>query len=223
MSQALIIDTETSNTDAATGHVVEVACILFDLTRVSVRSSYSTLLRAPSNEAFSINGIAPELLVDATEPATAWKAVAALASKADVILAHSAQFDRQWVPAGVVGDKPWSCTQQDWDWPKSSSNSKLSEICIAHKVPIVEAHRALTDCTMIRMLLERCADLGHNLDEMLAAAMVPKPRYVADVPRTMNDTLKQYRFAFDWDRKQWWRKMLPEQAAALPFEVRECA
>ena len=61
IEKILILDTETTGLDANKDEVIEIGCILFDVSFKSVLSQVSFLLPVNNNEAEHVNGISAEV------------------------------------------------------------------------------------------------------------------------------------------------------------------
>lgn len=234
MKTIAIFDVETDSTDAQTGHLLEVGCVLWSVKHRALINAASWLVDCgiQENAALAVNGIAPELLTRGLAPSTVRSFVHSAAAEADALTAWNADFDRQWLPEDI--GKPWFDAMDDLEWPRSSSSRMLVEVALAHGVGVVDAHRALADCLTIARLLERTAEIldAHNGNEAgdpfprwLARALRPKvhvevsdSRFNAD----MNAVYKEH--GFRWapaPAKRWRRKMFAEDARKLPFVVQE--
>lgn len=237
MKPVLILDCETTGLDPAKDFVIEVGAILWSVEHRTSIAMYSSLLDSThANAAEAVNGIPAAILPSAPRPDDVWAEVRALASEADAFLAHNADFDRSFCLPHMPNQraKPWICTCTDIEWPgarraastdphRERPGQSLAALALAHGLGLSHAHRALTDCMTIARLLERCAELGHDIEAMLARGMRPKASFaVADTtydPKR-NELAKQNGFRWDPDRKLWWRRMPIEDAGALPFKVR---
>jgi DNA polymerase III subunit epsilon len=137
------------------------------------------------------------------------------------VLAHNAAFDAKWFGLGPLPaiDKPWICSMDDIEWPLERhlrTAPSVRDLALAYGVPVWAAHRALTDCTYLVQVLERCA----NLEDLLNAAMEPKLLYRANLPYAERHKAKQA--GFRWNepvRGAWSRRLSERQALALAFEV----
>ena len=140
---------------------------------------------------------------------------------ADAVLAHNAAFDAKWFGLGPLPaiDKPWICSMDDIEWPPERhlrTAPSVRDLALAYGVPVWAAHRALTDCTYLVQVLERC----DNLEDLLNAAMEPKLLYRANLPYAERHKAKQA--GFRWNepvRGAWSRRLSTRQAQALAFEV----
>jgi DNA polymerase-3 subunit epsilon len=221
MKRALILDTETSGLDPLSDQVLEVGCILYDLGSATTVTAYSSLLFAESNAAEAINRIPVGALRAAPDPDQVWSEVYYLASEADVILAHRAEFDRSFVPAELGKYPPWVCTKFDMKWPKQTGNGPaLVQLALEHDLGVAYAHRALTDCDLIARLLTRSRELGGDLVEMVRYGMRPKARFQALVSYDDREQAKVAGFAWSPEQKIWARTMAVEDAAKLPFPTK---
>lgn len=212
---ALILDTETQGVDKTRHVAIEVAAMRFDLVRGIPLSSFSTLLRADSNEAESTNGIPVDALVSAPIREVAWKRLANMAADVDVVVAHNAEFDRAFVPD--LG-KPWVCSMDDVPWPKRTKpGMSLTALALAHGIGVVSAHRAMTDVDTLARLFSRVVESGADVQAMFASAMRPKVRVVGKQRFDENDVAKANGFRWSGEDRVWWRNMPIEDVAGLPF------
>ena len=107
----------------------------------------------------------------------------------------------------------------DIEWPPERhlrTAPSVRDLALAYGVPVWAAHRALTDCTYLVQVLERC----DNLEGLLAAATEPKLLYRANLPYAERHKAKQA--GFRWNepvRGAWSRRLSERQALALAFEV----
>lgn len=223
IDQLLIIDTETSGLDCGSDQVLEVGAILYSLTQRSVLSQVSFLLPTTANAAESLNGIS----VGATQAPQPWRQslelLQALASHAQLAVAHNAAFDQQWFGQGVLPELglPWLCSMEQISWPAERqlrARPSVRDLALAYGVPVWAAHRALTDCIYLAQVFERCADLPQRIQEGLE----PRVLYRAQV--SYNDRHLAREAGFRWNEpvQGAWTRLLSErqlQAMALPFPV----
>jgi DNA polymerase-3 subunit epsilon len=165
-----IVDTETTGLDARVHKCIEIAVCLFDLQHASIVELYSSVLDAQDNPAEPINDI-PSAMLRSLPPRAVWPRVQEIAKHGEIVLAHTASFDRDFIPATLMNQKPWSlpwvCTEKDIHWPKKAPNRKLISIALAHGLGISHAHRAATDVITIARLFERCKELGWSPRDMV--------------------------------------------------------
>jgi DNA polymerase-3 subunit epsilon len=217
----LIIDTETSGLDPATGKCLEVGVVLFDVPHRAVLSQLSFLLPASSNPAQHVNGIDPAV----TRLEQPWRQslqmLDAMVAGADAVLAHNAAFDRQWFgiePLPAL-DRPWICSMDDIHWPADrhlKPRPSLQALALAYGVPVWAAHRALTDCIYLVQVLERCADL----EQLLVEAQEPRQLFRAQLSYAERFRAKQAGFRWnDPVTGAWSRRLSEREARSLPFPV----
>lgn len=221
----LITDTETTgfrNSDL----VVEVAMILYSLVHAAPVTTFSTLIpvKAPPGSAIGgmtaeeVHGI-PQSLLDLATPLPQTPSYTVvlhdLMDRADAVLAHSASFDKRMLKqAGtldreLVDEKKWVCTMANIRWPRKYSGKSLISVALAHGVPVVAAHRALTDCDIIARLLTKVHEMGYNIVEMVQRAMEPHITVQALVSKAEKDQASACGFFFRNDPPRW-LKLVPE-------------
>lgn len=224
MKTIAILDTETTGLDPARDRCIEVACVLYSVEHAAAIVSFSTILRASENAAEEVNRIPASLLRGPYAPdnvAECWKRVAEMCAPAEAIVAHRAEFDRGFVDASIRDLRPWICSKFDMEWPLGKPGDHLVHLALAHGLGVVHAHRALTDCDTLCRLFMRVQEMGHDIPAMLARAMLPRVRIVSLAPFEQKDEVKALGFAWDPDRRQWWRRCIVGEVPAYPFAVRE--
>lgn len=217
----LILDTETTSLDPATGRLIEVAAAVYSVEHRSLVRARSWLIEGATNEAEAVNGIAPALLSHGIEEAAVMRQIHAIATKeCEVIVAHNASFDRQWFEPSIQ-NLAWACSCDDMEWPRKSTSRSLAALALAHGVGVVSAHRALDDVMTLVRMFERAAELGADVPAMIARALRPKAKYQALVSYDDREKAKAAGFRWDGATKTWTRTLAREDVAALPFQVRE--
>lgn len=219
MKLVAIVDTETSGLDPKTGELLEVAVALwsFDLGLVHAGS---IPVRAEANAAQAVNGIPLRLVQDfGWNPDASKDWVRRMTAGADAVVAHNADFDRQWLPE--LAERPWICTCNDVTWPAPVQSRSLTAIALAHGVGVVDAHRALTDVMTLVRLFEAVQARGHSVRELLQAGLRPKATFRALVSYDDREKAKAEGFRWDAGRKVWVRKMAIDDTNKLPFKVQQ--
>lgn len=230
VSNILIVDTETTGLSPADSRIVEVAVVLYSIPAACVVSSFAALLRGDTNEAESINRIPVAALTRAPVGLFAWNRVSELVDYAcdggAVWMAHRASFDRSFLEAYVprVAERlPWVCSKFDVEWPESKPGASCVEMALAHGVPVVSAHRALTDCMLIAGTLAAVQRSGRDLEGMIEKAMRPRVLLRALVSYDDREKAKSAGFAFNGADKTWTRRVVADEAHAyastLPFRT----
>jgi DNA polymerase III subunit epsilon len=229
-----ILDTETDGFKATRDKVVEVAAILYNLEAAAPIASFAALLKQPSNAAAAVNGISVELLQSSpTYFAMAKAVISEFVGDSVAIAAHCASFDKPFIAAaGLLKtdgscDKPWVCTMQQVRWPKAYTSKSLTAIALAHGVPVVAAHRALTDCDILARLLTRVSEMGHSLTDLLNNAL--KPRFLVEALVDYDNRQLAKDANFEWNQseefpKKWLREVTDEELASITtFQCRRLA
>ena len=220
-STLLIIDTETTGLDPDEHHCLEVGAILFDVASRSVLAQQSFLLPVENNAAERINRIP----ADVTRRPQPWQAALVwfqqLLASADVLVAHNADFDRQWFGLGQLPavSHPWLCSMNDIRWPADRllrSRPSVRDLALAYEVPVWAAHRALTDCIYLAEVLARC----DNLEQLLKEGMEPRRLMRARV--SYDDRHLARDAGFRWNdpiKGAWTRRLSQREEGMLDFEV----
>jgi DNA polymerase III subunit epsilon len=221
MDLIAILDTETSGLSPADGVCLEVAVVRYSLRLHTLLDAQSWILHGPEvNADEAINHIPPALMGYGTSTADVWARIYELAFECDAVLAHNADFDRQWIPAGIY-DIPWIDTCHGIDWPRQTKpGSSLISLALEHGLGVIDPHRALSDCLLLARLLSRCFERGGDVDAMLARGLRPTATFQALVSFEEKDRAKEAGFHWEAAEKRWLRKMAVEDAAALPFKTR---
>lgn len=217
----LILDTETTGLDPSRGHCIEVGAILFAVGPRAVLGQVSFLLPCASNPCEAINGISAAVsrLNQPWEPLR--DAFEVLVDAADAVVAHNANFDRQWFGHGWLAaiGKPWICSMEDIRWPRELQlrpQPSLRDLALAHGIPVWAAHRALTDCTYLAQVFERRSDL----EALLQMALEPRRLYKAKV--SYDERHRAREAGFRWNepvKNAWTRRLSEREVMALPFPV----
>lgn len=221
----LILDTETSSLDPATGLLLEVAFARYSLAHglVGVRSTLVRHTTLPDDFGYDVHGIARDLLIgerpSVADAGTLVYGAATQAAESLPIVAWNADFDRAWFPAQAQ-TLPW-VDAMDLDWPRKSTSRSLVATALAHGVGVVSAHRALADVMTMVALFDRAQELGVFLPDMVAKGLRPRAKFQAVVSFDDRDKAKAEGFRWEAETKRWLRTMAVEDAASLPFETRE--
>jgi len=222
MKEILILDVETTGLDPETDVIVELGFVLFSVEHHSTIAQGSHLFGAASNPAEAINRI-PAAAVTNEEgwPRPGFDAFfLASASRAGVVAAHNASFDRSFLernPRVDLGSSAqWICTHEDFPWPIERARGRsLVEIAVAHDVPVVSAHRALDDCRLLAEIFTRIPDL----DERLEIAGRPRMAYKALVSYDQREQAKAAGFRWNPEMKIWTRRLAVTELDGFPFAV----
>ncbi len=217
----LILDTETTGLDPTCDKCLEVGAILFNVPSRAVLSQISVLIPVKNNPAESINRI-PSNVTRLIQP---WEAgleyLNSLIDSADLLVAHNADFDKQWfgLPPLPKASKKWLCTMEDVSWPLSlnlKSRPSVRDLALAYGVPVWSVHRALSDCIYISEVFQRC----ENLETLIAHGLEPRQLMRAQVSYEERYLAKEAGFRWnDPVRGAWTRRLSAREAASLEFPV----
>ena len=217
----LVLDTETTALSRDQGQCIEVGAVLFHVPSRAVLMQVSFLLPCPSNPAEPINGI-PAAVSRLSQP---WQAglacFEAMVAAADAVLAHNANFDRQWFGQAPLPtlSKPWICSMEDIRWPAERqlrATPSVRDLALAYGIPVWAAHRALTDCIYLIQVLERSPDL----ELLLQLALEPRRLYRACLGYAERHRAKEA--GFRWNepvRGSWCRRLSDREVESLSFAV----
>jgi len=112
IEKILILDTETTGLEENKDEVIEIGCILFDVSFKCVLSQVSFLFPINNNEAEHVNGISAEV----TNISQPWEDglnfFLKLVDSSDFIVAHNVEFDKKWFGKGRLPklNKKWICS-----------------------------------------------------------------------------------------------------------------
>ncbi len=228
MENVLIIDVETTGLTPKTDVVIEIGAVLYSVSHAAIIEVHSMILDATDNDsnpitqnaAEHINRIPARLLRDGYAPELAWPFIEQVGRQAQAVLAHNAEFDRSFVPAEVLANKPWICTY-GIRWPRETAPAmSLVNLALAHGLGVVDAHRAINDCLLIARLLTRCAEMGPGtIDSLLAQGLRPQAMFQALVSFDDKDKAKAAGFRWDGPTKKWLRKMAIADTHDLDFDT----
>jgi DNA polymerase-3 subunit epsilon len=217
-----LLDVETTGLNPDTDEVCEVAAILYDYSSKTILQQCSTLLPVKSNLAADINKISVEdtLKIKGIEH-YAVETIEIMMESSRYAVAFNSDFDHSFFKiSSHLTDKaylPWSdaaCIR----YPKPSHSRSLVNLCLAHGIPVVSVHRALTDCQLLAQLLGTVDDLAGELERCA------QPKVLAKALVSYDDREKAKAAGFHWDkpdliRKAWAKRCLPSELEILDFEV----
>ena len=221
IEKILILDTETTGLDENKDEVIEIGCILFDVSFKCVLSQVSFLFPVDNNNAEHVNGISSHV----TNISQPWEDglnfFLKLVDSADFIVAHNAEFDKKWFGNGRLPklNKKWICSLEDinWSFQKSLKNRpSVTDLALSFSIPVWNLHRALSDCFYISEVFKKC----DNLEEMLLKATEPRFLYKALVSYEERTLAKNA--GFRWNspvQGAWSKKLTINEAKNLDFRV----
>lgn len=227
LAKGIIIDTETTGLVAGQDKIIELAMLAFDYDAATgevfrVTDTYNGF-EDPGEpiapESTAVHGITDEMVAgqhfdDAR--------IAAFAEGADIIIAHNARFDRQFleVRLPVFADHAWGCSFAQVDWNAGGIASAKLEF-IAYRLGFFyDAHRALTDCVALLEALQGVmpGNQVRPLASILATYRKQDYRVWARGSRfDTKDTLKARGYRWEGDEKCWYRTV-DEDGLALELD-----
>ena len=228
---ALMVDVETSGLDSTTDEIVELAAVPFQYDAagrvIAVHEPFDQL-RDPGRpipaEVTRLTGIDDAMVRGKVLDLAA---VEGLASRAALIVAHNASFDRAFLErlAPIFAEMPWACSMADLPWREVGLTTLKLEALAAGAGFFYDAHRAGDDCLAAIELLRRTLPGTDRLAmaELLRSARRKTVRITAaGAPFDRKDLLKLrgYRWretAEGGDSKAW---VVELSAEALDAEIR---
>lgn len=204
----LFVDVETTGLDASRDEIIELAMVPFTYgiggEIYEIGEGFSAL-REPAipipPQVTAITGITDEMVEGRTiDPGD----VAAMASEADLVVAHNAAFDRPFLEAfcDAFASLPWSCSMSDVDWASEGyDGTKLCHLA-AHAGFFYDKHRAINDCLAGIELLARHQPVSgrSGLQHLLERARAPYCRiWAVSSPFDLKDQLKARGYRWNGD------------------------
>lgn len=217
----LIVDTETTGLDSVQDNCIEVGSVLFNVPSRSILAQQSFLIPTKVNNAEAINRIPAEITRLKQPLNDAISYLRALIGSADLLVAHNAEFDKQWFGRNHLPliKKPWLCSMEDIEWPKERqlrARPSVRDLALAYEVPVWSAHRALTDCIYLAEVFRRCSDL----EQLLFWGLEPRKLMRAKVSYEQRHLAREA--GFRWNEPipgAWTRRLSKREASNLKFPV----
>jgi len=214
--KALIIDTETTGLDYKKDSIIEIAAVLADLDNQMILAQRASLIYAVTNqESEKITGITQDMLdYVKNSQDDPFNQIKIMSEHADCIIAHNAEFDKNFVE--FLGYKfknkkleslEWVCSCYDIIYDRELENKKLSTIANAYSVNNSEAHRALTDVQMLLNILYKVSNINEQLNSILLDKKKPEYKIISLAPFDKKDEVKKAGFRWDCIKKHWFKKI----------------
>ncbi len=195
----LFVDVETTGLDSFKDEIIELAMVPFtyaDDGRIFEIKGAFQQLQQPRNpipkEITTLTGITDEMVrgqsINRAE-------VEEMVGRADIILAHNANFDRRFLErfSPTFSLKPWGCSMSQIDWRSEGyEGAKLSYLA-AEAGFFYDRHRAVNDCLAAIELLALNLPKSKvpSLSQLLKCAEAPTWRIWAEnSPFDLKDLLK---------------------------------
>jgi DNA polymerase III subunit epsilon len=205
----LIIDTETTGLDPAKGaECIEIGAILYNVPNRAILAQVSTVLPVEIIGQEETHGISFDVAnsVPFLVKNSGLHMIQEMTSQADYAVAHKADFDEQFFS---VGELFWLCTYEDFNFAPHKKQNLVS-LALAHGVPVISAHRALTDCSLIASIFSKRDDLEALIEAAIIRAKSPKVWVRALVSFDDKDKAKAANFKWMGTTTRDWRKQMKE-------------
>lgn len=225
--QVLILDTETTGLSQATDRIIELAMLMVSVDAGSGRplgvvqtfEGFEDPGMPIPEAARQVTGITDEMVRGQRLDD---EGVQAMLSRADLVVAHNAGFDRPFVEARfpAFADKPWACSFVDIDWKARGAESARLGALAQDRGWFYDAHRALVDCHALLQVLASPDALapGTGLSRLIEAAARPRFRLRATgAPFESKDKLKARGYRWDANARVWFCQL--DSAGALEAEL----
>ena len=200
----LILDTETTGLEVFMNDVIELGMVLFEYAPATGRI-YRIVdtfdeFRDPGYpippEATALTGITDEMVHGYSIDESALES---FVSRASVIIAHNAEFDRPFVEKHwkAFGTKPWGCSMRHIPWYDEGIASQKLELIALRLGFFYDAHRALDDSLALLHTLTCTLPVSWrpSLKPLLERAMSDDVRiWAIDAPYSTKDVLKARRY-----------------------------
>jgi len=214
----LCLDTETTGLNHQEDKIIELGIVAFEydpvtgqIIRITDRyNGFEDPGYPLAKEIIEITGITDEMVAGQRFDQ---EAVNQLASKASLVIAHNAAFDRPFVEQRFPAFKqlPWACTVSQIDWQAERLQARSLEYLLFKFGWCINAHRALVDAEgVLGLLLEQLPITGNPVFRVLlenSAESITK-LYAVNSPFDRKDLLKQrgYRWSDGSNStpKSWW-------------------
>lgn len=205
----LIIDTETTGLSPDKGaELIEIGAILYNVPNRAILAQVSTVLPVEVIGQEETHGIswATARSLPLAVGVHAAELINLFEDNADYVVAHKAEFDKQFLDNDK---KPWLCTYEDFNFAPHKKQ-KLTDLALAHGVPVISAHRALTDCSLIASIFSKRDDLEALIEAAIIRAKSPKVWVRALVSFDDKDKAKAANFKWMGTTTRDWRKQMKE-------------
>lgn len=221
----VVVDTETTGLSAAQEEIIEIGAVAFryadDGSIGDVCATFGAL-QEPSKpipaDITRITGITDEMVAGQMIPRAK---LDALISKADIIIAHNAGFDRPFLErfSPVFDNKPWACSVKEIDWTARGFEGTKLGYLIGQSGYFHNGHRAEDDCQALLAVLKGQSGKTTPFAELLKASQLSRLRiYAENSPFEMKDKLKERRYRWsdgtDGRPKSWWTEVGEEELDA---------
>jgi DNA polymerase-3 subunit epsilon len=214
VQRVLVLDTETTGLSHPADKIIELALLLVQVdTATGLPFGAVDAFEGFEDPGMPIPKVAQEVTGISDEMVKGQRLddeqVAALVSKADLIVAHNAGFDRPFVEARFpcFVAKSWACSFMDIDWKAAGSGSSKLSALANDQGWFYDAHRAQMDCHALLQVLRQPVgpSATTGLSQLIAAAAQPSFKLRATgSPFESKDQLKARGYRWDADARVWY-------------------
>ena len=224
VSQAVVLDTETTGMDSSKDKVIELALVKFEYSRASgeigrVLGVYDGLedpgMPIPP-ESTAVHGITDVMVAGERLDEAA---IEALLDGVGLVIAHNAGFDRPFVERRLpaLASLPWGCSLREVPWDEAGIGSAKLEYLAYRCGFFFDAHRAEIDCRALLEVLRRpFGDTGSSaLKVLLESAREPSLRvWATGSPFESKDVLKARGYRWEAEKRVWYREIAAAEREA---------
>lgn len=217
VSQAVVLDTETTGLDPASDKIIELALVKFEYSRATgevgrVLEVYDGLedpgVPIP-RESTALHGITDEMVRGQRLDEAA---IERLLDGVGLVIAHNAEFDRPFVERRLRGldSLAWGCSLREVPWDEVGIGSGKLEYLAYRYGFFFDAHRAEIDCRAVLEVLRRpFGETGTSvLKVLLDSAREPSLRIWATGSRIeTKDLLKARGYRWEAEKRVWYRDL----------------
>jgi DNA polymerase-3 subunit epsilon len=218
VSQAAVLDTETTGLDPASDKIIELALVKFEYSRATgevgrVLEVYDGLedpgMPIPP-ESTALHGITDEMVRGRRLDEAA---IERLLDGVGLVIAHNAAFDRPFVERRLRGSDSlaWGCSLREVPWEEAGIGSGKLEYLAYRYGFFFDAHRAAIDCRAVLEVLRRpFGETGTSvLKVLLDSAREPSLRIWATGSRIeTKDVLKARGYRWEAEKRVWYRDLV---------------
>jgi DNA polymerase-3 subunit epsilon len=211
--RVLVLDTETTGLDQRSEKIIELAMLAVDVDvatglpvgQVEIYEDFEDPGKPISPAIVQITGIDSAMvqghrLNDAR--------VNEMVTRADLIVAHNAGFDRPFVEARlpVFVGKSWACSFAGIDWKAQGAGSAKLEFLAHESGWFYDAHRAQVDCHALLQVLAKPLPKSSQTGLACLMAAAQNTRYklrAVGAPFESKDKLKGRGYRWDGEGRVW--------------------
>ena len=222
LAKGVVIDTETTSLDADTGKIIEIGLVAFEYDPVTgqpirVIGTYDGLEdpgHPLSPEIIEITGITDSMVAGQRIDD---ERVASLVAKANIVIAHNADFDRPFLEnrLPIFSTLPWACSLSDIDWIAEKLGSRKLDYIAYQMGFFFGAHRAEEDCQALLEILARPLPVSGRPGLKSLLDRLPEVGYTVyaiNSPFSTKDALKARKYRWDAEGRVWYRTLAGAEA-----------